>query len=619
MTRGPTPVLGATPLDDGRCRFEVWAPRRSSVAVRLVGSRREPIALEPVGDGGFVGTADGAGPGSRYVYVLDGTLERPDPASRHQPEGVHGPSEVVARPLVGGEGIGRGRALDAYVLYEIHVGTFTTEGTFDAAIPHLDALADLGVTAIEVMPVAQFPGERNWGYDGAYPFAVQSSYGGPEAFARFVAACHLRGLAVVLDVVYNHLGPEGNYLADFGPYFTDRYRTPWGSAINFDGAGSDAVRRYFVENALMWIEDYGVDALRLDAVHGIVDTSVRPFLAELTAAVRDRAAALGRRVHLVAESDANDPKVLRSESGGGFGFEGQWNDDFHHALHVLVTGERSGYYQDFDGIGGLAKAFRGGFVQTGGRSRYRDRRHGAPAETRDGSRFVVFAQNHDQVGNRLLGERLAALVSLERLKLAAGAVLLSPFTPLLFMGEEYGERAPFLYFVSHGDPALVEAVRRGRAREFERFSWNGTPPDPAAAETFARCRLDRALASREPNRTLLAFHRELLRLRRERPALRGRDLAGVEAAAWERERALCVLRREDGEGDACFAVFNFGDRPFRIAPPVPASDWSKILDSGAPRWLGETESGPERFDASRLAELTVAAASFVVYGMRGSD
>ena len=316
------------------------------------------------------------------------------------------------------------------MLYELHVGTFTAQGTFDAIVPHLDELKDLGITSIELMPVAQFPGDRNWGYDGVYPFAVQNSYGGPEGLKRLVNACHQRGLAVTLDLVYNHLGPEGNYLQDFGPYFTDRYRTPWGSAINFDGPESDEVRRFFIENALYWVTEFRVDALRLDAVHGIFDFSALHFLQELAAAVHEQAEQLNRRIYVIAESDLNDVRIVRSPELGGYGLDAQWNDDFHHALHTLLTGERTGYYEDFGRIQDLAKAFAEGFVYSGAYSPARRRRHGNSSKDLAAPRFVVFAQNHDQVGNR---HRLSALVSFEWLKLAAAVVLLSPFIPLLFI------------------------------------------------------------------------------------------------------------------------------------------------------------------------------------------
>ncbi len=571
------PSLGAVPLAGGRCRFRVWAPRAGRVEVRLCGSRRVPLkAREP---GWFEAEVEGVAPGSRYVYVLDGERERADPASRFQPEGVHGPSEVVDRRFAWSDADWRGILLESCIFYELHVGTFTPEGTFAAVIPHLDHLAELGVTAIELMPVAQFPGRRNWGYDGVFPFAAQSSYGGPEGLKRLVDAAHARGLAVVLDVVYNHLGPEENRLEDFGPYFTERYKTPWGLALNFDGPESDAVRRYFIENALQWIADFHLDGLRLDAVHAIADNSERPFLQELGAEVKALAARLGRRVHLFPESDLNTLFFLRTPASGGCGFDAQWTDDFHHCLHSLLTGERSGYYQDFGALEQMADAMAGGFVYTGQYSPYRRRRHGVPAGELDGCRHVVCSQNHDQTGNRMLGERLAALLDLESLKLAAGAVLLSPFLPLLFMGEEYGEMAPFLYFVDHSDPDLVAAVREGRKAEFAAFGWQEEPPDPQAAETFERSRLDHRRREQGAHASLRAFYRELIRLRKTLPALADLKKENVEATPFGAEGVIVVRR-----GEGAVVAFNFSAEERTV--PLPAGRWEKILDSAAGAWGG---------------------------------
>jgi maltooligosyltrehalose trehalohydrolase len=428
--------------------------------------------------------------GARYKLRLDGKEERPDPASRLQPEGVHGPSEIVPREFAWNDSRWRGLPFASYVIYELHVGTFTNEGTFDAIIERLDELKDLGITAIELLPIAQFPGTRNWGYDGVQPYAAQHSYGGPLGLKRLVDACHTRNLAVVLDVVYNHLGPEGNYLGEFGPYFTDRYKTAWGLALNFDGPHSDHVRRYFVENALMWIDEFHIDALRVDAVHAIVDHSAEPFLQDLCSAVRERAERLGRKVFTIAESDLNAPRVLLPSTVGGLGFDSQWNDDFHHSLHVLLTGEKVGYYADYGRVADLATVSTTGYLFTGQYSQFRGRRYGAPPNESAGERFVVSAQNHDQVGNRMHGDRLSSLLSFDQLKVSAGALILFPFIPMLFMGEEYGETAPFQYFTSHSDPELIENVRKGRHEEFEAFTWQGEAPDPHDEQTFHRSKLN---------------------------------------------------------------------------------------------------------------------------------
>jgi maltooligosyltrehalose trehalohydrolase len=365
MKQPLSPSLGATYLGDGRCRFRLWAPFAQTAAVRIVAPQERLIPMEPHERGYHEATVDGIEPGNLYIYRLDDGKDRPDPASRFQPRGVHGPSQVMDSSFPWEDDSWSGLPLEQYVIYELHAGTFTPEGTFDAIIAHLDRLKELGVTAIELMPVAQFPGDRNWGYDGVDLFAVQSSYGGPAGLKRLVNACHRHGLAVVLDVVYNHLGPEGNYLADFGPYFTDRYRTPWGQAINFDGPGSDEVRRFFIENALYWTTEFHIDGLRLDALHAVFDSSAQPFLEELAAVVHDEADRMGRRVYLFAESDRNDPRFVRSSDSGGYGLDAHWNDDFHHALYTLLTGEQTGYYQDFGKMEDLAKAFREGFIYSG--------------------------------------------------------------------------------------------------------------------------------------------------------------------------------------------------------------------------------------------------------------
>jgi maltooligosyltrehalose trehalohydrolase len=607
---GAAATLGATYLGQDRCHFLVWAPRAKEVEVHLWGAGDRYVPLTRGERGYYHGLVEGVRPGSLYFYRLDREKERPDPASRHQPKDVHGPSQV-ADPLFPWEDQGwSGLPLHDYIIYELHVGTFTPAGTFEAIIPHLGDLKELGVTAVELMPVAQFPGRRNWGYDGVYPFAVQQSYGGPLGLKRLVNACHRQGLAVILDVVYNHLGPEGNYLRDFGPYFTDRSRTPWGEAINFDGPHSEEVRRFFIENALHWITDYHFDALRLDSVDRICDQSAQPFLARLAQAVHTQAEALDRRIYLMAESDLNDSRFIRSREQGGFELDVHWNDDFHHALHHLLTGETDGYYQDYRGVGHLAKAFTDGFIYTGEYSLYRQRCRGSASRDLAASRFLVFAQNHDQVGNRLYGERLSQLVSFDALKLAAGAVLLSPFLPLLFMGEEYGETAPFQYFVSHGDPELIEAVRRGRQEEFAGFEWEGDPPDPQAEETFQRSRLNRELRHEGKHRVLYEFYRELIRWRREHPALAHLDKVNLEAVSFEPHQVLLV-RRWAGEDQIC-TILHFGGSPVSLKLPLPAGSWRKVLDSGEERWYGAGSTVPPAIRSQGEVSLTLPPQAVVL-------
>lgn len=571
--------LGACCLDGRGTFFRVWAPRAQAVHVHLVGPGARLVALAPEGDGYFAGEVDGAGPGTRYRYRLDDGDEFPDPASAHQPDGVHGPSAVIDERFAWSDAAWRGHAREDLVIYELHVGTFTRDGTFDAIHPHLPALRELGVTAIELMPVAQFPGARNWGYDGVYPFAVQHSYGGPDGLKRLVDAAHAVGLSVLLDVVYNHLGPEGNHLAHFGPYFTDRYQTPWGQALDFDGPRSGPIRHFFVENARRWIHDFHLDGLRLDAVHSIFDASPRHVLTEIVDAVHE--AAPDRHVHAIAESDDNDARLITPVEADGLGVDAQWSDDFHHALHARLTHERIGYYQDFDGPDHLALAFEQGFVYTGQHSRFRGRVHGTPSRGIPGSRFVVCAQNHDQVGNRMLGERLGQLVGFEHQKLASAAALLAPYVPLLFMGQECGDPAPFLYFVSHSDPDLVEAVRRGRREEFAAFAWRGEAPDPQAERTFDRCILDHDLAAVHPHRALLEFHRELLRLRRSVPALALLDPARCRVSR-PADDALIVERR--APGSLVLVMLAFGAAAMEM--PSAHRQWKILLDSADIRWAG---------------------------------
>ncbi len=603
--------LGATYLGEGRCHFLVWAPGAAKAEVRIAAPKDRTIEMQRQERGYHQVLVEGVAPGTRYTYRLDGRTEKPDPASHYQHEGVHGPSEVVDLAFEWEDAGWSGVDLADTIIYEIHVGTYTDRGTFEAVIPHLDGLKELGVSAIELMPVAQFPGDRNWGYDGAFPFAVQNSYGGPAGLHALVEACHRRGLAVVLDVVYNHLGPEGNYLALFGPYFTDRYRTPWGQAINFDGPESDEVRRFFIENALYWTKCFHIDALRLDAVHAIVDPSARPILEELGVAVHRQARELKRKVQVIAESDRNDSRMVRSREAGGYGLDAQWSDDFHHALHTLLTPERNGYYRDFGAVEDLAKAYREGFVYSGQYSIFRNRRHGNSSRDLPPDRFVVFAQNHDQVGNRLMGERLGQLVSFEALKLAAGAVLLSPFVPLIFMGEEYGETAAFKYFVSHSDAQLIEAVRKGRQEEFAAFDWEGPVPDPQDPGTFQSCKLDHGLRFEGDHRILYDFVRELIRLRKELPALSRDRKEEMEALAFEREKLLWVRRwRSDHQA---VMLFNFGDKAATAVLPFPKAVFRKAMDSADGRWHGRGCLCPDLLEADGNASLSVAPKSLVIF------
>lgn len=593
--------------------FTVWAPLRDRVDVKIVSPEVRIVPMEKDERGYWRVEIRNVFSEAQYLYRLDNEQERPDPASRYQPYGVHGPSQVVDHAAFTWEDREwNGVQLLDFILYEIHAGTFTQEGTFDAIIPHLDYLKELGITAIELMPVAQFPRTRNWGYDGVYPYAVQNSYGGPEGLKRLVNACHQKGLAVALDVVYNHLGPEGNYLWEFGPYFTEKYRTPWGDAVNFDGPCSDEVRNYFIGNALYWITDYHIDALRIDAIHGIFDFSAKHFLHELGEEVHGRAKELGRLVYVIPESDQNDVRVINPVENGGYGLDAQWNDDFHHCLHTLLTGERMGYYEDFGKTEHMVKALREGFVYSGQYSKFRKRRHGNSSRDRPPHQFVVFSQNHDQVGNRMLGERLSSLVSFEQLKLAAGVTLLSPYVPLLFMGEEFGETAPFLYFVSHTDAGLVQAVRKGRKEEFAHFGWEGEVPDPAAEATFLNSKIDLERRHYDRHQTLLGFYKSLLRLRKETAPLYNLSKTHMEVRAFEAEKMLFV-RRWYGE-DEVFSLYNFSEDQRTTPFPLTKKMWEKALDSSEIRWGGTGSAAEPRIDA-RGSEIVLRMKphSFVLY------
>jgi maltooligosyltrehalose trehalohydrolase len=595
----------------GRCEFLVWAPSAKRVELRLTAPKKKLLELATDGCGYHWATVADAGPGTEYFYLLDG-LARPDPASRAQPRGVHGPSSVVDPAYDWQDRNWKGLPREKFVVYELHVGTFSPEGTFSGVIPRLDALKELGVTVLALMPVAQFPGARNWGYDGVYPFAAQDSYGGAEGLKRLVEACHTRGMAVMLDVVYNHLGPEGNYLRDFGPYFTADYQTPWGPALNFDGAGSDEVRRFFIESAVRWLDEFHVDALRLDAVHAIRDFSARPFVEELAAAAHELGSAHGRQIQIIAESSLNDPRVIRPAEAGGWGCDAQYCKDFHHSLHVALTGERGGKYRDYAGLPDLARSYRGAFVYTGQYSVCRRRRHGRSAAGRPAAQFLVFAQDHDEAGNRPRGERLTALADFEALKLAAGAVALSPFIPFLFMGEEYGEEAPFFYFTDHSDKALTEAVRLGRSKAFDSGAQKGEVPDPGKADAFLRSRLNPGLRGSGRHADLEGFYRRLYALRREHPALAGTDRENMDVTL-HAEAGLLTVRRRTG-AEEVFFILNFAQKPGRVKLELPGGSWIKLLDSAQPQWGGPGSQAAERL-AGGPAELSLAPMCVVLYGL----
>jgi maltooligosyltrehalose trehalohydrolase len=499
--------------------FRVWAPTAGSTQVEVVGRRIDMVKAAE--RGWWEVDVPEAAAGTDYRMSVDGDEPLPDPRSPWQPDGVHGPSRLVDHDAFEWTDAGwKGVDFTTAVLYEVHIGTFTPVGTFDAAIDRLGYLVDLGVGAVEVMPVAQFSGTRGWGYDGVDLYAPHIAYGGPEGMKRFVDACHRHGLGVVLDVVYNHLGPEGAYVARFGPYFTSDHVTDWGDALNVDGPHSDGVRQFVVDNALMWLRDYHCDALRLDAVDAIKDDSALPILEELTGAVSRLSQEVGRPLWVAAESDRNDPGIVRPPGLGGWGVDAVWADEFHHALHTVLTGERSGYYVAFGSMAMLAKVMRQGWVYDGTWSPYRRRTYGRPPDGLAGHQFVVALQNHDQVGNRACGERITALTSIDRAKVGAALLFTSPFVPLVFQGEEWAASTPFQYFSDHQDPALGRAVTEGRRREFADFGWvPDDVPDPQDPATFARSELDWTERERDPHAGMLEWYRALIALRRRLPAL----------------------------------------------------------------------------------------------------
>ena len=503
--------------------FRVWAPFASQVELDLGG---ELVSMTASGGGWWSVEVPSARSGTEYGYRLDGDGPFPDPRSSWQPDGVHGPSRVVDHDAFPWTDDGwRGAHLPSLVIYELHIGTFTSEGTFDAAIQRLDHLVELGVNAVEVMPVAEFPGDRNWGYDGVDLYAPHTAYGGPGGFKRFVDACHHRGIAVVLDVVYNHLGPEGNYLGRFGPYFTDFYATPWGDAVNYDRSGSDEVRRFVIENALMWLREYHVDGLRLDAVHAIIDTGAVHVLEEMATEVEALSAALDRPLFLIAESDLHDPRVIRSRPLG-FGIDAQWSDDLHHALRTALTEERRGYYIDYGGLPDVAAALQRGWPHARGWSDYRGRTHGRAFDDLPGWKLLGYAQNHDQVGNRAVGDRLMPA----QLKVASAIYLTAPFVPMVFMGEEWGATTPFQYFTSHHDHDLARAVSDGRRREFADFGFDASDvPDPQDPATFDRSKLDWSELEKPIHAELLEWYRSLIALRHATPELLDGRLDHVQA------------------------------------------------------------------------------------------
>ncbi|MFO7721174.1 MAG: malto-oligosyltrehalose trehalohydrolase [Gillisia sp.] len=602
--------IGAAYNSNDKITFTVWAPLKNKVEVLFKDQPAVLLTKDP--SGYWEKEVSGIPEGSYYKFRLDEKEDFPDPASRYQPLGVHSWSATFNQNSFSwNDREWKGIPLAQMIIYELHIGTFTSEGTFEAVISKLDHLLNLGINCIEILPISQFPGDRNWGYDGVYPFAAQESYGGPEGLKKMIDACHQKGVAVILDAVYNHIGPEGNYLSQFAPYFTDKYQTPWGAALNFDDKYSDEVRNYFLENARMWLEEFHFDGLRLDAIHEIIDRGAKHFLKELSLEVDELQQKTGKEYSLIAESDANDTKIINPYEKGGFGLEGQWVDDFHHSLHTVLTGELEGYYMDYGKMKQLAKSFKQAFVYDGQYSAFRKRTVGNSPAGLDFSNFVVSIQNHDQIGNRLLGERLSHLVSFEGLKLAAGVLFTSPFIPMLFMGEEFAEENPFQYFISHGDPDLVKAVQQGRKREFEYFNskTKGDFSDPQARGTFDDSKLNWDFKEDLTKNVLFEYYKYLIHLKKE-GAFNAFRNGEITTKVDEVKKTLQVLSNAENK---LMAFFNFSDENEGMLLPEGAKSWELILASADKKWNG-TNDFPSDFTGGE--KISLPAHSLIILKSR---
>lgn len=597
--------IGAYHINDKETRFCVWGPLLSSLSLEIQ-TRSFPMKKDEQGYWSL--TLKDILPETLYFYRLpDGTL-RPDPASFYQPQGVHKPSMVINHSVFQWTDITwKGLPVEGMIIYEIHPGTFSEKGTFEGIAEKLDHLISLGVNAIELMPVSQFPGSRNWGYDGVHPFAVQNTYGGVEGLKTLVDRCHSRGIAVILDVVYNHIGPEGNYLHEFCPFFTDKYHISWGWAVNFDGPYSDGVRNYFIQNALYWFEHFHMDALRLDAIHGIYDFSATPFLKVLAHKVKKFSASHGREYYLIAESDLNDSRIIDSREQGGYELHAQWADDFHHSLHALLTKEKGGYYRDFGSKDHLKKIYTHKMVYDGIYSSYRKRTFGNSFTHCHFSKLIFSIQNHDQIGNRLKGERLSTLVDFEALKLAAGLLLLSPAVPLLFMGEEWAENNPFLYFISHSDPGLIEAVKNGRKKDFEHFLPGTAPLDPQDEKTFEKSRINWEKLQKSKHKSIFQYYQKLIHIRK---SLSLHKLKDSEISLQDLEENVLGIRYCFDEKELLqIASFNSSEKTIRL----PESCLS-LLDS-ADKSFGGPKNRTECGDLYPKDKLLLSPWNFVLLKM----
>ncbi|HEY2722676.1 MAG TPA: malto-oligosyltrehalose trehalohydrolase [Chitinophagaceae bacterium] len=602
-------------LANGKTRFTVWSPLSTEMVLHVVHPFDRKLPMNKNQFGYFQVDAE-VGAGCLYFYCPENEKDLPDPASQFQPQDVHGPSEVVDHLAYQWQDDDwKGIPFNEIILYELHIGTFTERGTFESAIEKLDHLASTGINTIEIMPVSQFPGNRNWGYDGAYPYAVQNSYGGPEGLKKLVDACHQKGIAVCLDVVYNHLGPEGNYFERFGPYFTDHYRSPWGRAINFDGQWSDGVRDFFSDNAVYWFEYFHIDGLRFDAIHAIYDMGAIHFWELMHKKTEQLEQRMGRKFYTIAESDLNDPKVIKGAELGGYGFTAQWLDDFHHVVYTLVDREEGKkLYADFGDMNQLAKAYKEGFVHSGDYVKFRKRKYGASSAGVSGNKFISFIENHDQSGNRATGDRLTSLISFEKIKLCAAANLLSPYIPMLFMGEEYGEQAPFFYFISHSDKELVKAVQEGRKKEFEHFGWSAEPPDPFEEKTFHESKLQWQTIGEKKHAIIHAWYKQLIQFRKSQAAFKNFDKNNV----WVNlvGETIEIGRRSENEKEKMVCLFNFSDSITScISIPAAHSSWNKLVDSNDKNWVIDNQKWlplPATVQPERKIEIPPLTA--VVYG-----
>ncbi len=610
--------VGAKYLGNNKCSFTVWAPEKERMTLHIVHPTEQKVQMKKDAEGYFT-TEVGTPVGTRYLYLIDDAEKGlPDPASQFQPEGVHGPSEVIDHTTYKwNDSNWKPIPFEEIILSELHIGTFTEEGTFESAIEKLDLLKEVGINAIENMPIAQFPGNRNWGYDGVYPYSVQNSYGGPEGLKKLVDACHQKGIAVFLDVVYNHQGPEGNYIEQFAPYFTDHYKTLWGKAINYDGEWADGVRDFYSDNAVYWLKNFHIDGLRFDAIHAIFDFGAVHFWEVVHEKIKKLEKANNRMYHTIAESDLNAPRVIHSVENNGYGFTAQWLDDFHHAIYVLMDKEGNERYHGFNGMKQLAKGYSEGFVHSGEFVSFRKRKYGKSAAGIPGNKFLAFINNHDQSGNRIDGARLGSMIDLDQSKIATAMLLLSPYVPMLFMGEEYGDESPFYYFISHSDPNLIKAVQEGRKNEFKQYIKPGQEfPDPQSEEIFDQSKLKWEKRTSGKHQVILNWHKELIKLRQTHPALRNFSKESVVAEVLQ-EDGIILHRKDESGKKELIALMNVSESPLSYFLPCNNGTWKKLLDSTEKQWSMENSSTQkEAFESTLHAgvQVIIPARSVIVLG-----